>query len=75
VGDRGMTGARTGDDRAAVRSRCAAAPSTCGSLWTIGGIRATPLTREHGRFSTIHRPYYHHHLLISILSGESERLP
>jgi len=34
-----------------------------------------PLTCRNVELSTIHRPYYHHPILISILTGESEPQP
>ena len=45
---------------------------TCGTLGTTVRGRVTPLTSGVAGLSPIHSTYYHHHLLISTLSGESE---
>lgn len=70
-----MTGGWPGDDGPVIPRPCAPTPVACETLGTNGGGVATHLTCPDRWLSTIHRPYYHHLLLLSILSGESERLP
>jgi hypothetical protein len=48
---------------------------SCGTLGTEARVGGPHLTSRFGRLSTIHRPYYHHLILISTLSGESESHP
>ena len=75
VESQGMNVGSTVDDRVLTHTPSPTDRPTCATLGTTTGQCSGHLTCTDVWLSPIHRAYYHHQTLISILSGESEYRP